>query len=228
MRRADRLFQIIQILRAKQTVTATELASELEVSDRTIYRDVQDLMATGIPIEGEAGVGYALRPGFDLPPLMFTEGEIEALVLGARMIEATSDGQLSRHARSLIAKAEAVLPKALLEYLHAVNLYVPDFHLPEDLTRNMVPLRSAIVARTKVRFGYTSTDGELSKRTVRPLGLFFWGRAWTIQCWCELREDFRSFRLDRIHDLAILDEPVPVEEGRDLATFLRCVNPAAE
>lgn len=225
MRRADRLFQIIQLLRATATTTAAELAAELEVSDRTIYRDIQDLMASGVPIEGEAGVGYQLPAGFDLPPLMFSEGELEALVAGVRMVEAASSGVLARHARSVLAKVEGVLPDPLRERLNAVSLYAPDFHLPENLTQYMEPLRSAIATRLKIRFAYTLSDATASERKARPLGLFYWGKSWTVTCWCELREDFRNFRTDRMSDLAVLDEAIPDEEGRDLATFLRMVNP---
>ena len=144
MRRADRLFQIIQILRVQRTVTAAYLASELEVSERTVYRDIADLIGCGVPIDGEAGVGYALRSGFDLPPLMFTEAEIEALAVGARMVEAWSDPALARDARSALAKAETAMPDKLRQRLRSVDVYVPNFHMPESLTRNLQPLREAI------------------------------------------------------------------------------------
>lgn len=221
MRRADRLFQIIQLLRARQSLTATQIARELEVSDRTIYRDVRDLISSGVPIEGEAGVGYVLPQGFDLPPLMFTEGEIEALVVGARMVETWGDPDLARQARSVLSKAESVVPEALRERLRSVDIYVPSYHVPDELKANMEPLRRAIATRHKLRFGYTNLAGVDSERTVRPLGLYFWGTAWTAVCWCELRGDFRNFRPDRMREVAVLDDPIPEEEGRDLATFLQ-------
>lgn len=220
MRRADRLFQIIQLLRARQSITAAQIAAELEVSERTIYRDISDLITNGVPITGEAGVGYVLAQGFDLPPLMFTAAEIEALVVGARMVEAWGDPDLARQARSVLDKAEAVVPTALRARLRAVDIYAPSFHVPADLTANMEPLRRAIATRHKLRFDYEDSQGTQSERTVRPLGLYFWGTAWTAVCWCELRRDFRNFRPDRMTELTVLDDLIPEEPGRDLATFL--------
>jgi len=223
MRRADRLFQIIQLLRVRTTVTAAELAEELGVSVRTIYRDIRDLMASGVAIEGEAGVGYTLRLGYDLPPLMFTEGEIEALVAGARIIEAWGDGDLARQARSVLSKAESVLPDKLSERLRGVDIYAPSFHVPAAVTANIEALRRAVTERRKIRFGYENAAGDTSERTARPLALTFWGNAWSVACWCELREDFRNFRTDRMDDLVVLDEAIPDEPGRDLETFTRRV-----
>ncbi len=221
MRRADRLFQIIQLLRVRGTVTAANLADELEVSERTIYRDIQDLMASGVPIEGEAGVGYALPREFDLPPLMFTDQEIEALVVGARMVEAWGDQALAQQARNVLVKAESVLPEQLRERLRSVDIYVPDYHISQSLTENMAPLRKAISRRRKIRFGYTNLESVTTERTVRPLGLYFWGTAWTVVGWCELRQSFRNFRPDRMRDLQVTDDPIPEEKGRDLETFLQ-------
>lgn len=223
MRRADRLFQIIQILRVQRTVTAKHLATELEVSERTVYRDVADLIGCGVPIDGEAGVGYALRAGLDLPPLMFTEAEIEALVVGARMVEAWGDPALARAARHALAKAETAMPDKLRQRLQSVEVYVPNFHMPESLTRNLEPLREAIGRKRKVHFEYKNRDDVQSERTARPLGLFFWGRAWTAVAWCELRDAFRSFRPDRMENLRVLDETIPDEPERDLQTFLQWV-----
>lgn len=220
MRRADRLFQIIQLLRVRSTLTAAQLADELEVSVRTIYRDIRDLMASGVTIDGEAGVGYMLRQGFDLPPLMFTDDEVEALVAGARMVEAWGDDKLARHARSVLSKTESVLPEPLRERLRGVDIYAPSFHVPQALTENMEALRRAIATRHKIQFGYENEGGDATVRTARPLALSFWGKSWTVTCWCELRQDFRNFRTDRMHRLEVLDEPIPDEEGRDLETFL--------
>lgn len=220
MRRADRLFQIIQLLRARSSVTAAELGRATEVSERTIYRDVRDLIASGVPIDGEAGVGYVLAKSFDLPPLMFTESEVEALVTGARMVEAWGDPDLARQARSVLAKAESVLPDALQQRLRSVGIFVPDFHVPRELTDNVEPLRRAIAARHRLRFDYTDKRDAESNRTVRPLGLYFWGHAWTAVCWCELRSDFRNFRPDRMRNVEVLAGVFPDEDGRDLQTFL--------
>jgi predicted DNA-binding transcriptional regulator YafY len=222
MRRADRLFQIVQLLRGRRIVTAAELAQELEVSLRTIYRDVRDLVASGVPIEGEAGVGYCLPRGFDLPPLMFDEDEIGALVLGARMVQAWGDGTLAKRARSVLSKVETVLPERLRPRLEEVELFVP-LRLPEEIRANLESFRRGIERRAKVRFRYTADSGGESHRTVRPLCLSFWGRVWTASAWCELREDFRTFRPDRMRAVEVLDEPFEDEAGKDLTTFMEKV-----
>jgi predicted DNA-binding transcriptional regulator YafY len=220
VRRADRLFQVVQLLRGGGVHTAASLAVELEVSERTLYRDILDLVASGVPIEGEAGVGYVMRRGFDLPPLMFDEDEIEALVLGARMVEAWADDGLARSARSLLSKVRAVLPAALEERLKTVSLFAPEFHVPESSRSGLTPLRRAVSERRCVRFHYDREDGETSARTVRPLGLSFWGQRWTLVAWCELRGDFRNFRTDRLSVLEVLEQRFEPEVGRGLADFI--------
>ena len=222
MRRADRLFQVVQLLRGGGVVTAAELAQQLEVSPRTVYRDVRDLMASGVPIEGEAGVGYCLPRGFDLPPLMFDADELGALVLGARMVQAWGDGSLARGAQGLLSKVEAVLPDRLRPQLDQVEVYVP-LSLPAELRGNLERFRGGVDRRRKVRFDYVDRAGETTRRTVRPLCLNFWGSAWTATAWCELREDFRTFRPDRMRSVELLEERFEDEPGRDLGTFLeRC------
>lgn len=220
MRRADRLFQLIQLLRSGRVVTAGEMAKELEVSERTVYRDIVDLRSSGVPIEGEAGVGYALPRGFDLPPLMFTEEELETLVLGARMAEAWGGSAFARRARSILSKVEAVLPARLRGRLDDVNLFAPGYFVPERLTANLEPLRTAISKKHPVSFRYVDRGGSDSLRSVRPLGLYYWGWRWTLAAWCELRQDFRNFRPDRMAEIEIGAEPYPQEPGRDLDTFL--------
>ena len=221
MRRADRLFQIVQLLRTRALVTAATLASELEVSERTIYRDVHDLQKCGLPIDGEAGVGYALARDIDLPPLMFTREELETLVLALRMVRAFGGRELARDARSVLIKVEGVVPDDLRSRLDQVDLYVPDSPMAPERTALVGPLRNAIRDRNKVRVRYVRADGQASQRSVRPLALSFWGASWMLTAWCELRDDFRNFRPDRIEDLEILGETFPEEEGRDFATFLR-------
>lgn len=223
MRRADRLFQIVQLLRGGDVTTAAALAAELEVSERTLYRDIRDLIACGIPIEGEAGVGYVMRAGFDLPPLMFTADELEALVLGARMVEAWGDVALARRARAVLSKVKTVLPAKLEQRLDKVQLFAPGFHVPEPVRLNLEPLRRAIAEHRRVRLDYTRADGERSDRRVRPLGLFFWGRSWTLLAWCELRDDFRNFRPDRMAEVEVLAETFAPEAGKDLDAFLAIV-----
>ncbi|MAG54972.1 MAG: DNA-binding transcriptional regulator [Planctomycetes bacterium] len=221
MRRADRLFQIVQLLRHRRVVTAAQLARELEVSERTIYRDVRDLVSSGVPIEGEAGVGYAMPRGFDLPPLMFTEEEIETLVLGARMVEAWGGEAFARRARSLLSKIDVVLPDRLKGQVGNVNLYAPGFFVKHHVTANLEPLRAGIGKCRHVRFDYENRLGETSSRQVRPLALFFWGKGWTLAAWCELREDFRAFRPDRMQSLQLQGTTFEHEEGKDLDTYLR-------
>jgi len=224
MRRADRLFQLVQILRARRVTTAAQLAEALEVSERTVYRDVRDLMSSGVPISGEAGVGYALPKSFDLPPLMFDAREIESLVLGARLVKSWSDAELARAADSALVKIEAVLPERLRSRLADVTLFAPNYlGEPRPFAANLPALRSAILERRRVHFAYTRRDEAASERTVRPLGLFFWGYNWTLAAWCELRDDFRSFRVDRIARLALRDEPFEAEPGKTLDDFLERV-----
>jgi len=227
MRRADRLFQIVQLLRGRRVVTAAELAEELEVSLRTIYRDVRDLIGTGVPIEGEAGVGYCLPRGFDLPPLMFDEEEIGALVLGARMVQAWGDAALARRARSVLSKVETVLPDRLRPRLEGVELFVP-LSLPGEIRANLERFRRGIDQRRKTRFAYTDDKGGETVRTVRPLCLVFWGTVWTASAWCELRRDFRTFRPDRMRDVVVLDEEFADDGGKDLAAFMQRVWPFRE
>jgi predicted DNA-binding transcriptional regulator YafY len=221
VRRADRLFRIVQRLRRRGVTTAARLAEALEVSERTIYRDVQDLILSGVPIVGEAGVGYALPRGYDLPPLMFTEEEIEALVLGARIVQSWADPDLRRAAEELLSKVESVLPARLREQIPDAALFAPDFHVRGALTAGLPPLRSAIKARRKVRFDYEDKSQARSARTVQPLGLFYWGSAWSLGAWCELRQDFRNFRVDRMAQITVLDERFTLAPGRTLGDFFR-------
>ncbi len=222
MRRADRLFQIVERLRRRRRAqTGHDLAEALGVSLRTIYRDVQDLVASGVPIRGEAGVGYALDAGFDLPPLMFDEEEIEALMLGARMVEASGDPSLVRAAQSVVAKVRAVLPKRLESRIEASPLYAPRFHLNARGRAGLEELRAAIRTRHKVALGYQDREGSPSTRHVEPLGLFYWGHGWSLAAWCELRGGFRNFRLDRIVELKVLDEPCTPDPSRGLEAFFQ-------
>ena len=201
MRRADRLFQIIQFLQGRRLVTAKQLAERLQVSERTVYRDVQDLTLSGVPIEGEAGVGYMLRAGFHLPPLMFTPEEMEALVTGARLVKSWAGDKLADAADQALVKIQHALPPKLKEKLGDTRLFAPGFHAYARHIPQMDRLRHAINERRVLEMGYTKENGELSRRAVRPLGLFFWGSVWTLAAWCELRNDYRTFRVDRITDL---------------------------
>lgn len=219
MRRADRLFRIVQLLRRRKLTTAKQLADELEISERTVYRDVADLVASGVPIRGEAGVGYALERGFDLPPLMFTEDELEALVLGVRVVESWGDATLANAARQVVQKVEAVLPERLQERIGKAPLFAPGFHVPVESARELSTLRRAIRERRKARMSYVDRAQAATERTVRPLGLFFWGASWTVAAWCELRQGFRGFRLDRVQKLELTELRFEDEAGQTLGDF---------
>jgi len=199
MRRADRLFQIVQYLRGGRLLTAAKLAERLEVSERTIYRDIVDLQGTGVPIEGEAGVGYIMRAGFDLRPLMFTRDEIVALTAGARIIRAWGGAQMGRSAEEALEKIRAVLPEDIRERSAAVEIHAIPMSGMDQKTRALLDdLETAADNRTKLVLSYADAEGAKTERPVRPLGLWFWGKVWTLIAWCELRDDFRMFRVDRI------------------------------
>ncbi len=220
MRRADRLFRITQELRSDRWLTAQKLAELLEVSERTIYRDIQDLSLSGIPIIAEAGMGYRLMEGFRLPPLMFDEEELEALLLGIRMVGVWSDPLLANAAERAVARIEAVLPERLLPELSRNTILVPPFGPEAEVSDALHLLRQAVRNYSKVKFNYQRADGEKSVRTVWPLGLAYWGRTWTLVAWCELRDEFRHFRLDRMSNLIESGESFALQPGRTLEDFL--------
>jgi predicted DNA-binding transcriptional regulator YafY len=220
MRRADRLFRIVQFLRVGRLITARRLAEKLQVSERTIYRDVRDLQLSGVPIEGEAGIGYLLRQDFDIPPLMFTRSEIEALVLGARMVRAWGGAEQGEAAIQALHKIEAVLPPDLRDKVDQTLLYAPNFQVRAELKRSVDVLNAAASDRKFIEFSYTREDGEESARRVRPLGLYFWGGVWTLASWCEMRKDFRHFRVDRVKELRVLEQQFPVDPKKSLPAFI--------
>ena len=225
MRRADRLFTIVQLLRGGRYVTARRLAERLEVSARTIYRDVDELTLSGVPVEGEAGRGYRLPASFEIPPLMFERHEIEALVVGVRLVEAWCGPGLAASARSALARIRGAVPAALVERVDDARVYAPRF------ARGSAPAHfeiahEAIDRQRRLALDYAGEDGAPSSRTIRPLGLYFWGKVWTLAAWCELRDDFRSFRLDRIR-APRLAEPFADEPGKTLDAFLARVRAEA-
>ncbi len=221
MRRADRLFDIIQVLRRRKLVRAQDLAERFEVSERTIYRDIRDLMASGVPVEGEAGVGYIMREGYDLPPLMFDEQEIEALVLGVRIVESWADPKLAEAAANVLAKVETVVPEKLRRHMAETSLLAPPDHFSERISIDPAALRQSVRRRQIVRFRYRDGAERRTERSVRPLALAFYGPVWLLVSWCELRQDFRSFRLDRMSDLRMLDDVFRLERGKTLQDYLR-------
>ncbi|MCX5493581.1 YafY family protein [Kaistia dalseonensis] len=221
MRRADRLFDIVQFLRGGRLRTAQEIAERLEVSVRTIYRDIDALVLSGVPIEGERGVGYVLRGTLLLPPLAFTQAELEGLALGARFVEAWADPELADAAREALIKIDAVLPDGKRGDLwrDAIHVYSPS--LIASGNEHLRLFRRAIREGRKVRIGYrTLAEDEVSSRVIRPLAIEAWGHAWTVTTWCELRVDFRTFRLDRIDAAETLEDRFRPEKGKMLKDYL--------
>jgi predicted DNA-binding transcriptional regulator YafY len=224
MRRAERLFQIVQLIRGRRLSTARYLAERLEVSERTVYRDVADLMAQGVPIDGEAGVGYRMSAGFDVPPLMFTRGEAQALVAAVRIARPRLDLDLAAQTDTALSKILAVLPTLERAAAESLAVYAPPVG-PDEATRTRLQaLRTAAEGRRKLRISYLDLKERRSERIVRPLGCFFWSEVWTLAAWCEAREGFRNFRVDRIEALEVLDERFRDEPGRTLADLFREVD----
>jgi len=221
MRRADRLFQLVQLVRGRRLATGEWLAQRLEVSVRTVYRDIADLQAQGVPIEGEAGVGYRMRAGFDLPPLMFTTDEAKALVACVRLAQHRLDATLAEAADGALSKVLAVLPIGARAAAESLAVYAPVYEVNAKTRAHLEALRVATESRRKVRLRYRDLKDATSERTVRPLGSFYWGAVWTLAAWCETREDFRSFRVDRIETLEALDERFRDEAGKTLADLFR-------
>ncbi len=215
MRRSDRLFDIIQRLRrAPRPVTAARLAAELEVTPRTIYRDVATLQARRVPIDGAAGVGYVLRKGFDLPPLMFTADEIDAIAVGARMVRRLRDPKLQEAADSVLAKVTVVLPEALRASLDAQHIFVSEGDAVAASGVDMAELRSAIRASRKLHIAYADAGGRRSNRTIWPLAMAYYVDVTLIGAWCELRAGYRNFRVERIQSSKVLDEQFDQDNGR--------------
>jgi predicted DNA-binding transcriptional regulator YafY len=219
MPRSDRLFDIIQILRDGQLHRAQDIAARLSVSERTIYRDMDRLMASGIPVQGARGVGYQITQAISLPPLTLSNAELEALNLGLAVVAQAADQDLKTAAHTLADKIDAVLPAKSIAQAQAWQVAVYPF---ADATRNlshMALLRNAIKARQKLRLTYTSRSGTVARRVIRPLHMEYWGRIWTLIAWCELRDAFRVFRLDLIESAEALPELFVEEQGKSLADY---------
>jgi predicted DNA-binding transcriptional regulator YafY len=222
MRRADRLFEIIQLLRGGRLRTAGELAGVLEVSTRTIWRDVADLQAQGVPVEGERGVGYLLKDSFFLPPLALTHEEMEALIWGTRLVESFADEGLAAAARELRVKITAVSPEERRSVTSAVSSF-PSV-TARAAKRFLGVIRAASSKRHKLAIGYRNQDGRETERVIWPLGLEFWGQAWTLTAWCETQKDFRVFRCDRLTACKRLDARFRDERGKRFSDFLAKLN----
>jgi predicted DNA-binding transcriptional regulator YafY len=220
MRPANRLFKLVQLIRGRRLSTAAFLAERLEVSLRTVYRDIAQLQHQGVPIEGEAGVGYRLGNGFELPPLMFTQDEASALVAAVHMAQVWLDPKLALAAEASLSKILSILPMAARAAAETSPLYVPTIKLDVVTQQNLQTLREAAQKRQKVTLNYRDLSEKPSKRIVRPLGCFFWGKVWTLGAWCETRQDFRSFRLDRMEKITVSQTHFPLEAGKGLADYL--------
>ena len=210
VRRADRLFQIIQILRrTRGPVTADTIAAELETSKRSVYRDVATLMGQRVPIRGEAGMGYVLDSGFDLPPLMLTPDEIEAAVLGAQLVQNRGDPSLVRAAQDLIAKISAAVPERLRPYVLEPTTGAPIRRVIAPDAIDMVRLRAQIRVGRKLALNYRDEQGRETARTVWPVTIAYTESVRMLAAWCELRRDFRHFRTDRVASAEFLEDRYP-------------------
>ncbi len=219
MRRTDRLFDIIQILRDGKLHRAQDIAVRLEVSVRTIYRDMDTLVASGVPVEGERGVGYLVREQITLPPLNLTPPELEALNLGMAIVAQAADADLKSAAESLADKIDAVLPTQVVAEADTWKFAVYPFADAARGLAHMAPIRAAIKSRQKLHLGYRRIDGVLTDRTIRPLNMEYWGRVWTLTAWCELRNGFRVFRIDLIETVKPLPQIFADEPGKRLADY---------
>lgn len=220
MRRADRLFQLMLLLQEGKVRTGQYLAEKLEVSTRTVYRDIADLVGSGIPIDGEAGVGYLLRDEYRLPPLMFNADELKALALGARMVRAWSDRGLASTTATAIRKIESVLPENLRKEFQLDSIEVPGYQMSEVVSDKLRIVRTALDAHEKLDVYYTSIGEEATHRIIRPLILYFWGKTWTLGAWCELRSGFRSFRVDRMDQVVTIGEQFQPTEDCSLQAYV--------
>jgi predicted DNA-binding transcriptional regulator YafY len=223
VRRADRLFQIVQHLRARRLTTAAQLAGWLGISQRTVYRDIRDLSLSGVPVQGEAGVGYRIDRAYDLTPLMFTRDEVEAVVVGLRMAEAFAGPSLRSAARMALDKVALALPQQRRAEIEQPQLFAPTFHLNPALGERVEIVRQAIAVRRKLDVSYRDKKDRESQRVLRPLGLYFWGTGWSLAAWCESRKDFRSFWLHKMSSCVGLETSFETEPGKSLAEFLKSV-----
>src|ERR1700761_1289715 len=210
MSRTTRLFKLMDALRGhRRPVTASRLAEDLSVSVRTVYRDIQTLMDLGAPVEGEAGMGYLLRPGFFLPPLMFGEDELEALVLGARWVQGQGDSALAAAAASALAKIGTASPKDLRDKIAETGLWAPRFNHPSEQPSGLRIIREAVRREQKLAITYVDEKGATTERIVWPIAIAFFEGKRLLAAWCELRKGFRHFRPDRISSLTATTDRYP-------------------
>jgi predicted DNA-binding transcriptional regulator YafY len=227
MRRASRLFDIIQMLRsAKGPMTAAAMAERLEVTPRTVYRDIASLQASRVPIEGSAGIGYVLRRGFDLPPLMFSTEEADAIAIGMRLLNRLRDPGLREAAERVLSKIAVVLPETVRQSVESAPFFVSEGSNQVPAWINLSDLRAAIRQRRKLQLRYRNDAGRETQRTVWPIALAYYVDVTVIAAWCELRSDYRHFRVDRIRTLAIMEACYPAVQGELVAGYQAAGNRA--
>ena len=225
MHKSERLFQMVNLLRGRRTaITAEQLSDVMEVSVRTIYRDIQTLILSGVPVDGEAGIGYMLKPGYQLPPLMFDFDEVQALLLGARMVEAWTDPELAAGAKRAMQKIRAVLPEPLLVQADRQTYRVPALTPQQELGDTHKIIRHACEQQQIINLHYRDVSDNETERRVWPLGMFFWGERWTLVAWCESRNDYRNFRFDRVLNVAPTGVLYPVDAERNLQHYIDMMN----
>lgn len=222
MRKADRLFQLTNLIRVRQPITAEQIAEELEVSIRTVYRYIDDLSATGIPIFGTTGIGYQLHGNFELPPLNLSEKELDALMLGINMVRSWTGDDLASSAKSLVHKIESVLPQQLREEYSSVA-FAPNLSDRKKDRHKWEILHKAIKNLNTIAINYKALNDDITSRVVYPLGLFYWGGKWTLGSWCTLRQDFRDFRVDRMIELESKNEPFSTSKTINIGKYLASV-----
>ena len=221
MRRADRLIKIVHYLRRmRRAVTARQIADHFEICQRTVYRDIQDLMNSGVPIYGEAGVGYLIDKKYHLPPVMFDFDELEAIALGINMVRTWTDEKFSKTAESALEKIQAVLPESRLNDMQQLTTHSEESNGKIPWEVSFSDIRECTRSRHKIKFHYTDLKDKTSNRTIRPLSLVFFGPVWLVLGWCETRKDFRNFRLDRMAELAIPGTTFKDEKDKTLKAYL--------
>ena len=221
MRRADRLIKMVNFLRSRRrAVTASRIADEFGICTRTVYRDIQDLMDAGTPISGEAGVGYMINPDYYLPPITFDQDELEALTLGISMVRQWTDDRFAKKALNALEKIQTALPSQIRSELEQVTTYA----LPSDnrppWTVSFSDVRECIRKQQKIQIEYSDGERQFSERVIRPLALMFFSPVWILAAWCEKREDFRHFRMDRIHNMQVLEQAFSDDDGKGLSAYL--------
>ena len=221
MRRADRLIKIVHYLRRmRRAVTACQIADHFDVCQRTVYRDIQDLMNSGVPIYGEAGVGYVIDKKYHLPPVMFDFDELEAIALGINMVRTWTDENFAGIADRALEKIQAVLSETLLLEMQQLTTHSEESAGKPASEVSFSEIRECIRSRKKIEFDYTDLSDKASHRTIRPLSLVFFGPVWLVIGWCEKRKDFRNFRMDRMAEMVIPGATFEDEKGKTLRAYL--------